>query len=130
MSEKDVVLAYWEAMQTNDFYKASELLSEDFECYWPQSAELIVGRHNFAEINTKYPSHDRWRFTVNSIVHEGEQVVTDVDVTDGTSIAKAITFHTVVKGFITKQTEYWPDNYDAPVWRRQWVTIIEGSGDT
>ncbi|GAM74670.1 hypothetical protein JCM19241_1013 [Vibrio ishigakensis] len=28
MSPKEVVLAYWQAMQSNDFAKASELLSQ------------------------------------------------------------------------------------------------------
>lgn len=34
MSPKEVVLAYWQAMQSNDFAKASEWLNPDFECYW------------------------------------------------------------------------------------------------
>ncbi len=39
--------------------------------------------------------------------------------------AKAITFHTVENELITRQTEYWPENYEAPEWRRQWVGIIK-----
>ena len=122
---KEIVLAYWKAMESNDFHKGSEWLSEDFECYWPQSLELIIGRKNFAEINTNYPANGLWRFCVNSIVCEGNRVVTDVDVTDGTVTARAITFHTVENGLITRQTEFWPDNYDAPEWRRQWVKIVK-----
>ena len=44
-------------MQTNDFAKASEWLSPDFEGFWPQSGELIVGRDNFAAINSYYPAN-------------------------------------------------------------------------
>ena len=47
MGSKDVVLNFWDAMKSNDFTKASELLSTDFEGYWPQSAELTIGRDNF-----------------------------------------------------------------------------------
>ncbi|MEF1184202.1 nuclear transport factor 2 family protein, partial [Vibrio sinaloensis] len=120
MDSKAVVLAYWAAMETNDFTAASEWLSEhEFECYWPQSNELIKGRENFAALNSAYPSEGLWHFTLNTIVVEGNQVVTDVSVTDGSRIDRAITFHTVVDGKIVKQTEFWPDNYPAPEWRSQ-----------
>lgn len=123
MNEKDVVIAFWETMQTNDFAKASQWLSDDFECYWPQSSELIVGRKNFVEINSNYPAQGKWLFKINTIVCEGNQVVTDVSVTDGVVQARAITFHTVKDGLIAKQVEFWPDNYEAPEWRREWVRI-------
>ncbi|MCD4655263.1 nuclear transport factor 2 family protein [bacterium] len=125
MTAKEVVLAYWKAMMSNNFFKAGEWLSEDFECYWPQSSELIIGRKNFAEINTHYPANGKWRFNIISVVCEGNQVVSDVEVTDGAINARAITFHTVENGLIIRQTEYWPDNYDAPEWRQQWVEIVK-----
>ncbi|ANW23113.1 polyketide cyclase [Vibrio coralliilyticus] len=124
MNAKEVVTAFWQAMQSNDFYKASEWLSEDFEGVWPQSSEKIVGRDNFAALNTNYPSHGIWTFEIHSTVCEGETVVTDVSITDGTQSARAITFHTVVNGLIAKQVEFWPDNYPAPEWRSQWVEAL------
>lgn len=123
MTAKDVVLSFWKAMETNDFERASQWLSADFENYSPQSAELIRGRGNFAAVNTNYPTDGRWLFAINSMVAEGNQVVTDVSVTDGTVKARAITFHTVENDLISKQREYWPDDYPAPEWRRQWVEI-------
>ena len=125
MNAKEVVIAFWKAMESNDFYKASELLSEDFECFWPQSCELIVGRANFAEINTNYPANSAWTFHINSIICEDNRVVTDVDVSDGTISARTITFHTVENELISRQTEFWPDDFHPPEWRRQWVRIIK-----
>lgn len=121
MDAKQVVLSFWKAMESNDFCAASLWLSEDFECYWPQSSELIKGRANFAALNSAYPSEGRWHFTLNSIVVEGDQVVTDVSVTDGSRTDRAITFHTVCQDLICKQTEFWPESYCAPKWREQWV---------
>jgi len=124
MNAKEVVIAFWEAMQTNDFGEASQCLSDDFECFWPQSSELIVGRKNFEAINSNYPANGKWLFVINAIVCEDNEVVSDVSVTDGTLKARAITFHTVKNGQIAKQVEFWPDNYEAPEWRRKWVNIL------
>ena len=121
MTPKEVVLAFWDAMGSNDFFAASKWLTEDYECHWPQSSEVIAGRENFAQLNTHYPSRGRWRFHLNRIVSEGGEVVTDVSVTDGHTKARAITFHTVAGERIAKQVEYWPEDHPAPEWRRQWV---------
>ncbi len=125
MTPKEVVMAFWEAMRTNDFSRAGEWLGEDFECFWPQSSEVITGRKNFEAINKYYPSHGDWSFEINSIVCEGDQVVTDVSVTDGIQKARAITFHTVKNNRIIRQVEFWPDEYEAPAWRSKWVKIVK-----
>lgn len=124
MNSKDVVLSFWEAMRGNDFYAASQWLSEEFEGIWPQSSEIVRGRENFAALNSAYPANGKWDFTINSIVCEGAEIVTDVSITDGVQKARAITFHTVKNNLICKQVEYWPDNYEAPEWRAQWVERI------
>ena len=120
---KKTVLAFWSAMQTNDFAAASNLLAGDYELYWPQSSERIRGRANFAAVNAHYPAHGPWRFTVHKLLAEGDEVVTEVSVTDGAVEATVITFSTVRNGLITKQVEYWPDPFEAPAWRREWVEV-------
>ncbi|MEM9603105.1 MAG: nuclear transport factor 2 family protein [Pseudomonadota bacterium] len=125
MTPREVVLAFWDAMQSNDFERASAWLSTDFEGHWPQSGELTRGRQAFARINTEYPAKARWHFQLNSIVCEGARVVTDVSVTDGTTAGRAITFHTVENGLITRQTEFWPDPFEAPAWRAAWVKVVD-----
>ncbi|EKD82899.1 MAG: hypothetical protein ACD_39C01019G0001, partial [uncultured bacterium] len=60
MTPGEVVASFWQAMATNDFFKAGEWLADDFECFWPQSNELIAGRENFAQINTNYPAAGQW----------------------------------------------------------------------
>lgn len=126
MKSKDIVSAFWDTMNGNDFFKAAEWLTEDFECVWPQSSEVICGRENFAAINTNYPAHGTWKFRINSLLAEGDQVVSDVSVTDGTVSARAITFHTIRNNKICKQVEFWPDDFAAPEWRAQWVKRTDG----
>ena len=125
MDAKSVVLAYGEAMNSNDFFRASEYLGIDFQGFWPQSNELICGRDNFAAINAAYPASGQWTFIINSLVCEQETVVTDVSVSDGVQKTRAITFHVVKNGLISKQTEFWPDTMEPQPWRSDWVSVIE-----
>lgn len=120
-ASKHVVEQFWATMQTNDFVAAAELLEEDYVLEWPQSGERIRGRANFAALNQHYPAAGRWQFTVNRIVAEGNEVVSDVSVTDGAMTGRAITFSTVRDGKIIRQVEYWPDPFEAPAWRAGWV---------
>lgn len=123
MTPREVVQAYWEAMQGNDFHAASLWLTEDFRLVWPQSGEVIEGRGNFAALNTAYPCAGPWRFDLRRLVAEGDAAVTEVGVTDGAMDATAITFHRVRDGLISEQREFWPDPYDPPAWRSAWVRL-------
>ena len=121
MNNKQILENFWGTMETNDFHAASQLLHDDYTLEWPQSGERILGRENFAAINTNYPAEGKWHFTINHIVSEGDMVVTDVSVTEGKIFGRAITFSTIRDRKIWKQVEFWPDPFEAPAWRAQWV---------
>jgi ketosteroid isomerase-like protein len=116
-----LVSQFWSAMQANDWAAAAALFADDYVLQWPQSGERIRGAANFVAINSAYPAAGRWSFSVERLVAEGEQAVTDVVVSDGVVTARAITFTTVRHGRIAGQVEYWPDPFDAPAWRAVWV---------
>jgi ketosteroid isomerase-like protein len=118
---KQIVERFWATMQANDFKAAGELLHDDYALEWPQSGERIRGRANFVAINENYPAHGRWEFTIQRIIAEGNEVVSDVDVTDGVMTARVITFSTIQEGKILHQTEFWPDPFEPAEWRAQWV---------
>lgn len=121
---KQIVEGFWAAMQTNDFKAAGEFLHDNYVLEWPQSGERIRGRANFVAINEHYPAHGRWEFTVHHILAEGDEVVSDVGVTDGVITGRAITFSTVHVGKILHQTEFWPDPFEPAAWRAGWVEKI------
>ena len=125
MTEKDIVLNFWNVMASNDFYAAAECLSPDCEVIWPLTKEVIRGRKNFAELNSAYPAEGKWTFTIERIVGEDDQVVTDMIVSDSVRSDRVITFHSIRDGLICKQVEYWPEDYAAADWRTQWVECAE-----
>jgi ketosteroid isomerase-like protein len=118
---KQIVERFWATMQTNDFNAVGELLHDDYVLQWPQSGERLRGRANFIAVNENYPAHGRWEFTIHRILAEGVEVVSDVDVTDGVIMGRAITFSTIRDGKILHQTEFWPDPFEPAEWRAQWV---------
>jgi ketosteroid isomerase-like protein len=111
-------------MQTNDFKRAGDLLHDDYVLEWPQSGERIRGRANFIAINENYPAHGRWDFQVHRILAEGDNVVSDVQVSDEMITARAITFSIVKDGKILHQMEFWPDPFEPAEWRAAWVERI------
>ena len=121
MNNKQILENFWSTMETNDFHAASQLLHDEYLLEWPQSGERIAGRESFAAINTNYPAEGKWRFSINHIVSEGDLVVTDVNVTDGKAIGRAVTFSTIRDEKIWRQIEFWPEPFEAPEWRTQWV---------
>ena len=125
MNNKQILETFWETMETNDFHAASQLLHDDYTLEWPQSGERILGRDNFAAINTNYPAEGKWHFEINHILAEGDMSVTDVSVTDGKVIGRAITFSTIRDEKIWKQVEFWPDPFEAPEWRTKWIQKME-----
>ncbi len=120
-----VVERFWAAMAANDFRAAGDLLHDEYVLEWPQSGERIRGRDNFVAVNEQYPAAGPWRFTVHRIVADAAAVATDVSVTDGVVIGRAITFSELRDGRIAHQTEFWPDPFPAAEWRAQWVERIE-----
>lgn len=116
-----VVHEFWRLMATNDFTAVGAVLAPEFVLEWPQSRERIRGAANFARMNAEYPAKGPWRFMISRAVANGSEVVTDVSVTDGDVLGRAISFFTVEQGRITRIVEFWPEPYPAPANRAHLV---------
>jgi ketosteroid isomerase-like protein len=114
---KQVVLAFWDRMRTNDFGSIGDLITDDFVLDWPQTRERIVGLEKFEEVNSTYPAGGTWTFELHKIVDAGSTVVTIVGVSDSVVNDTAITFFEIRDAKIAKITEYWPESSEPPEWR-------------
>lgn len=124
-SATDVVREFWRLMGTNDFDSVTAVLAPEFVLEWPQSRERIRGAGRFARMNTEYPANGPWSFTVHRVVGGEGEVVSDVGVTDGVQVARAISFFTVVDGVITRLVEFWPEPFAAPPNRAHLVERLD-----
>jgi ketosteroid isomerase-like protein len=116
-----VIERFWQTMNTNDFPAVGRLLHDDFLLEWPQSGERIRGRENFVAMNERYPAAGRWRFTVSRMLTDGSRGVSDVTVTDGERVDRAVTFFELRDSRIWRMTEYWPEPFAPAEWRRSLV---------
>lgn len=123
-TNRGVVERFWREMDVAAFEAAAELLDDEYTCEWPQSRERIRGRSNFVAVNANYPG--RWHIAIRRILADGDQIVTDTVLTgdDGETVS-AVSFFELRNGMILRETDYWPEPYDAPANRRQWVELIE-----
>ncbi|MDI3340935.1 MAG: nuclear transport factor 2 family protein [Sphaerobacter sp.] len=97
------------------------MFHDEFTLEWPQSGGRIRGRDNFVQVNTRYPAAEPWRFAVHRIVADDGGAVSDVTVTDGAVVARAISFFAMRDGRIWRMTEFWPDPFAPQEWRAAWV---------
>ena len=125
LNATEIVKKFWELMASNDFRSVGAVLSDDFVLDWPQSGERIRGRDNYAAMNREYPAHGPWTFTINRLFGSDDQAVSDVTVSDGVQIARAISFFEITEGKIVKMVEYWPDSFDAPDARKHLVESVK-----
>ena len=117
----DIVRQFWTLMQTNDFAAVASMLAPDFVLEWPQTKERIRGADRFVRMNSEYPAHGRWQFTIHRIVGDGRDAVSDVAITDGVQQARAISFFETADGRVRRIVEYWPEPYEPPANRAHLV---------
>jgi ketosteroid isomerase-like protein len=121
-----IVESFWALMATNDFRAVGSLLADDFILDWPQSGERIRGRDNYAAMNEQYPTTTgRWMFTINKLVGDDDEAVSDVSVSDGVQNTRAISFFTVREGKIVRMVEFWPEPFAALENRKHLVEKID-----
>lgn len=84
---------------------------------WPNTQEVFTA-HGFMKANSAYPG--KWSTVPQRIEAAGDTFisVTKVSLTDGGASLYAISFFEFEEGLITRLTEYWSENGEAPEWRK------------
>ena len=131
---EDVKIAsqFWSFISEQKWNEAKRLLSNDFEAYWPQSKEKIVGADNFIAVNSNYPGTHKIEFHNQNSSYDAWDhatiVTTEVYIESKMPDDKemklfAISTFKIMDEKIVSLREYWADTYPAPEWRKQWVEI-------
>jgi SnoaL-like domain len=94
------------------------LLDSHLRVTWPATGETFHGPDNFVSVQSEYP--EGWSITVLRVFADGDQVVSEVEVTDASEhIFRAATFFEVRDDQVVRATEYWVtvDGDEPPEWR-------------
>lgn len=117
-----IARAWWAAIDRGDFTEATRLCAPSAEVQWPLSNERMTSIEHWRLVNQHYPG--TWRATITELIAQGDAVATVARVFDDKTAVTAISFFTIGDGMIQKIVEYWPEPYEAPEWRSQWITPL------
>lgn len=106
MTPTEVIGQLWARIESRDWEGLRPLLGAKVQVYWPHTRELFTGPDDFIAVQAKYP--EGWSIRVLSVVAQGEQVVSEVEVPhEEFGVFRVASFWTVQGGQIQAGREYW-----------------------
>ena len=116
------------AMVTNlDADEEYALRHEDFVADMPQSGERIRGRDNMRAMQLAFPPDRQPTFQVRRITGSGDVWTVEAVGDYGGETFFVVCVFEFRDGRILRETRYYPQPFEAPKWRAQWV---ESTDDT
>ncbi|MGM0385933.1 MAG: nuclear transport factor 2 family protein, partial [Actinomycetota bacterium] len=109
----DLVRAYWDLVDGQEWDALGAILAPDVVLEWPAANRRLVGAGKLIAANRD--DRDGWNMVVRSIVAEGEEVASDVEqVLDNGDWFRVVTFWTVRHHRIVGGTEFRTGRRAAP----------------
>jgi hypothetical protein len=114
------------AMVTNlDPNAEYELRHEDFVADMPQSGEGIRGRDNMRAMQRALPPDRAPTFRVRRVTGGGDVWTVEAIGDYGGDIYLVVGIFEFREGKIIRETRYYPQPFEPPEWRAQWVERID-----
>jgi hypothetical protein len=105
-----VLKRHWDASDANDFNVEHEIYREDAVLTYPQSGEVIRGRHNIQE--SRFVQANNKRFTVQRIIGGGNLWVTEFVLSYDGAPSYAVSIMEFREGLVANETQYFADRFD------------------
>jgi ketosteroid isomerase-like protein len=126
MRDRDVRAAldqHWAASDAGDLEAEHAIYHEDAVLEYPQSRELIRGRHNIQTTRTLQPN--KKRFLIHRIRGGGDFWITEYILSYDDRPSYAVSIMEFKNGKIARETQYFAAPFEASAWRRPWVERID-----
>lgn len=111
---------HWAASAAGDQLVEHEIYHDDVVCEYPQSGEIIRGRHNLQSLRSHHPGKPSG-FVVRRVVGTGHLWVSEYEITYQGKRACTVSIMEFRDGKVSHETQYFADPFDAPAWRAPWV---------
>ena len=117
---------YWEATVALDLERIHEIYHDDVIVEFPQSGELIRGKHNIYELRARYPAKVTYKML--RVRGDGNLWTTEVIVTYDNDKGRRV-YGVAIMEFrddkVAHETLYFGYPFEPPGWRSHWVEIIK-----
>jgi len=111
---------HWAASAAGDQVAEHEIYHDDAVCVYPQSGEVIRGRHNLQALRSHHPGKPSG-FVVRRILGEGDLWITEYAIDYEGKTVFTVSIMEFRNGKVACETQYFADPFDAPAWRSQWI---------
>jgi len=111
---------HWAASAAGDQVAEHDIYHDDVVCEYPQSGEIIRGRHNLQALRSHHPGRPSG-FVVRRIVGEINLWITEYVITYESKPMHTVSIMEFREGKVSHETQYFAEPFDAPGWRAQWV---------
>jgi hypothetical protein len=108
-----------EAINTRDMEYFDALYHDDVVIHWPQSGEVIRGKHNIRQLRQGYPTPPT--ATLRRVVGSGDVWAMEMDFDYDGDLFHVILIHQYRDGLVESETAYYAAPFEAPAWRAKWV---------
>jgi len=120
---REALDAHWRASASGDADAEHAIYADDAICDYPQSGERILGRKNLQALRSHHPGKPSG-FKVKRMLGNGNLWVTEYTIIYQGQSAYTVSIMEFCDDKVIHETQYFADAFDAPAWRKQWVTQI------
>ena len=123
MNAQDIRTAidqHWAASAAGDQVAEHDIYHDDAVCEYPQSGEIIRGRHNLQALRSHHPERPSG-FVVRRIVGQGSLWVTEYVISYESESVYTVSIMEFRDGKVARETQYFAEPFAAPDWRAKWV---------
>jgi ketosteroid isomerase-like protein len=123
MNAQDIRTAidqHWAASAAGDQVAEHDIYHDDAVCEYPQSGEIIRGRHNLQALRSHHPGRPSG-FVVRRIVGQGSLWVTEYVISYESESVYTVSIMEFRDGKVARETQYFAEPFAAPDWRAKWV---------
>ena len=115
----ELVRRFVACLDARDWETWAGLLSPDVVYEIPQTRECIRGRDRYLAFNQSYPGD--WHLRAKLVLADDSHGVVWFDWTVGEDGADGVAFFEFDAGLISRVTDFWPESYDPPDHRPDFV---------
>jgi len=108
-----------EAITTQEMEPFDTIYNDDVVIEWPQSGEVIRGKHNIRELRLAFPTPPS--ATLRRIIGSGDLWAAEMVLDYAGDRFYAVLIHEYRDGLVVRETCYYGAPFEAPAWRAQWV---------